>query len=50
MLQLQLTYTDKDVIDASIELVNEIFKDLDTEVTILFENLWWPGLRMVDKN
>lgn len=43
------TYTDKDVIDASIELVNEIFKDLDTGVTILFENLWWPGLRMVDK-
>ncbi|MGX4600157.1 TIM barrel protein [Faecalimicrobium sp. JNUCC 81] len=43
------TYTDKDVIDATIELVNEIFKDLDTDVTILFENLWWPGLRMVDK-
>lgn len=43
------TYTDKDVIDATIELVNEIFKDLDTDITILFENLWWPGLRMVDK-
>jgi len=43
------TYTDKDVIDATIELVNEIFKDLDTDVTILFENLWWPGLRMVNK-
>lgn len=42
------TYTDKDVLDASIELINEIFKDLNTNITILFENLWWPGLRMVD--
>lgn len=42
------TYTDKNVIDSTIELVNEIFKDLDTNITILFENLWWPGLRMVD--
>lgn len=42
------TYTDKNVIDSTIELVNEIFKDLDTNINILFENLWWPGLRMVD--
>jgi sugar phosphate isomerase/epimerase len=43
------TYTDKEVLDATIELVNEIFKELDTDITILFENLWWPGLRMVDE-
>ncbi|MFR8620268.1 MAG: TIM barrel protein, partial [Romboutsia timonensis] len=34
--------------DATIEIVNEIFKGLDNNITILFENLWWPGLKMTD--
>ncbi|WGX74636.1 hypothetical protein QJS64_10660 [Paraclostridium bifermentans] len=38
------TYTDKDVIDATIELVNEIFKDLDTGVTILLKTYGGQGL------
>lgn len=45
----EFAYSDKQVIDVTIELVNEIFRDFDTSITILFENLWWPGLRMVDK-
>lgn len=45
----KFTYTDKEVIDGTIEMINEIFKNLDTNITILFENLWWPGLRLVDK-
>ncbi len=43
------TYSDSEVIDATIELVNEIFKDLDTDIMLLFENLWWPGLTLLDK-
>jgi hypothetical protein len=37
-------YTDEDVIDATIELVNKVFT-VDSTVKLLFENLWWPGLR-----
>lgn len=44
------TYTDGQIIDATVELVNEIFKDLDTNIQLLFENVWWPGLTMRDKN
>jgi len=44
------TYSDKDVLDATVELVNDIFKNLDTDIKILFENLWWPGLTMLDKS
>ncbi|MBI6871873.1 TIM barrel protein [Clostridium aciditolerans] len=44
------TYSDCEVIDAAAELINEVFKDLNTNVKLLFENLWWPGLTMLDKN
>lgn len=44
------TYSDCEVIDAAAELVNEVFKDLTTDVKVLFENLWWPGLTLKDKN
>lgn len=44
------TYTDEEVVDATIELVNEIFKDFPCTIPILFENLWWPGLTMLDKS
>ncbi|MDF2612939.1 MAG: barrel protein [Clostridia bacterium] len=36
-------YSDEDVIKASIELINEVFKEEDGPL-LLFENLWWPGL------
>jgi hypothetical protein len=38
-------YTDEEVIDASIELVNRISPGIQGEPLLLFENLWWPGLR-----
>ncbi|GAA0126739.1 TIM barrel protein [Clostridium sp. CTA-19] len=41
-------YNDKEVLDATAELVNEIFKGLNTNIEILFENLWWPGLTLLD--
>lgn len=46
----EFTYTDSQIIDATVELVNEIFRDLDTNILLLFENVWWPGLTMRDKN
>lgn len=37
------TYSDEEVISASIELINEIFEEEEGPM-LLFENLWWPGL------
>lgn len=39
------TYNDEEVLKATASFVNEIF-DEDSKVMLLFENLWWPGLRM----
>jgi hypothetical protein len=38
-------YTDEEVLDASIELINRISPGIQGEPLLLFENLWWPGLR-----
>ena len=40
------SYTDIDVINAVIDLVNTIFPKYDLGFTLLFENLWWPGLTL----
>ncbi|MCR3922179.1 MAG: sugar phosphate isomerase/epimerase, partial [Firmicutes bacterium] len=44
----QYSYTDQDILDASLEIIEEAFGKEDMGVTLLLENLWWPGLRMVD--
>lgn len=41
--------TNAEVIDAAIELVNELAPFLPPDLTLLFENLWWPGLTLQDK-
>ncbi len=41
-------YSDLEVLQATAELVNEAFGQEDTGVTILFENLWWPGLTFLN--
>ena len=46
----KFTYSNEEVIDATAELVNEVFKDLNTNIKILFENLWYPGLTMINKD
>ena len=43
-------FTDEQVIRASAELLNAVFKRLDTNICLLLENLWWPGLTLCDKN
>ncbi len=37
-------YTDEMVIDSFIELINTITEGFNSEMTLLFENQWWPGL------
>ena len=36
--------SDEDIIDATIELVNQIVTAMPEGCKLLFENLWWPGL------
>jgi len=41
-------YTDSDVLEATIDLVNQAF-DHDSDIDLLFENLWWPGMNLLDQ-
>ena len=43
-------YSAKEVIKSSCELINTLTKDLPAETELLFENLWWPGLTLLDKD
>lgn len=38
----EFEYSDKDVLDAATQLINEVFTGEGP--LLLFENLWWPGL------
>ncbi|WP_378952710.1 sugar phosphate isomerase/epimerase family protein [Pelosinus sp. sgz500959] len=38
--------SDSEVIEATIELVNELADEIPTDIALLFENLWWPGLTL----
>ena len=42
-------YSDKEVLDAVISIINEIFEDVEYNFKLLFENLWWSGLRLTNK-
>lgn len=41
--------TSKEVIEATIEVVNALASEIPQEITLLFENLWWPGLTLTSK-
>ncbi|MDW8801143.1 TIM barrel protein [Clostridium sp. A1-XYC3] len=45
----KFTYSDNEVVHASIDLINEVFNGINTNVKLLFENMWWPGFTMLDK-
>lgn len=45
----EFTYTAEEIIRAAIELLNEVFEGFSGEFELLFENLWWPGLTLLDK-
>ena len=44
----QYEYTDKEILEATIELVNQAFPADEDGPLLLFENLWWPGLTYCD--
>jgi Sugar phosphate isomerases/epimerases len=44
----EFTYTDNEVVKAGIELINEVFDGVTGDFDLLFENLWWPGLTLLD--
>lgn len=39
-------YTDENVLDATVELFRAVGDVIPPHIKILFENLWWPGLRL----
>ena len=44
----QFRTDNKTVIDAAVEVVNCLVADIPSEMNILFENLWWPGLTLLE--
>lgn len=42
--KLKYRHTDEEVIDGTIELLNELFAEEDGSIALLVENLWQPGL------
>jgi len=43
----KFSYTNKDVLSETLNIVNDVF--VGEGPTLLFENLWWPGLTLLDK-
>lgn len=41
-------HTDREVIDASVELINALLEDMPPELDFLVENQWWPGFTFTD--
>ena len=39
-------YSDREVLEAAAEVFNAVSKAVPSHITVLFENLWWPGLRL----
>ncbi len=44
----EFTYSDKEVMIATLELINSAFPKEENGPLLLFENLWWPGLNYKD--
>lgn len=42
-------YSDLEVLENVVKIINEIFENKDYKFELLFENLWWPGLRLTNK-
>ncbi len=44
----QFPYTDEEVVEAIADLADCALRKSGTELAFLFENLWWPGLTLVE--
>ncbi|HIU63583.1 MAG TPA: TIM barrel protein, partial [Candidatus Avacidaminococcus intestinavium] len=45
----QFKHSDQEVIQATIEVFNQVSSVIPKTVTVLFENLWWPGMTLLNK-
>ncbi len=41
-------YSDREVLTAAADVFNAVSDEIPAEIPVLFENLWWPGLRLTD--
>ncbi len=41
-------YSDLEVLEAAAEVFNNVSLAIPSHITVLFENLWWPGLRLTE--
>lgn len=46
----QFNYTDREVLSAAKNIFNAVADEIPADTLVLFENLWWPGLRLTDVN
>ncbi|HWR44883.1 sugar phosphate isomerase/epimerase family protein [Sporomusa sp.] len=40
---------DREIIEATVEVINELHSAIPDDTMLLFENLWWPGLTLQSK-
>lgn len=45
----QFSADSREVIAATIEVINSLASEIPQDIALLFENLWWPGLTLRDK-
>ena len=45
----QFSASDRQVIEASIQVINELVDEIPNDTALLFENLWWPGLTLQNR-
>ena len=43
------TYTDEEIVDAYIQMMNAVLRDAKPDYALLFENHWFPGLTFLDE-
>lgn len=44
----RFNYTDREVMEAAAEIFNSVSDEIPGHIKVLFENSWWPGLRLTD--
>ena len=47
-LTYEMRHSDAEVVDAAAAFINELLDGQDYPFWFLMENLWWPGLNMLD--
>lgn len=50
LFQWRFSASSREVVAAAVEVINELAGTIPAETTLLFENLWWPGLTLKDKD